>query len=103
MTQIKIENCDFEFVCSKAWDDLTLIDGKDNLRYCRDCNKKVQLIKTKYDIEMAQIFGVCVAVQKYNSLGEDAQRDLNDESQNLFVTQSLVGAIKLKSVNSNQK
>lgn len=94
MTQIKIENCDFEFVCSKAWDDLTCIDGKDSLRYCSDCKKDVQLIKTRHEIEMAKIFGVCVAVQKTNGLSEDEQRDLNDQSQNHFVTRSLVGAIK---------
>lgn len=94
MTQIKIENCDFEFVCSKAWDDLTCIDGKYSLRFCSDCKKDVQLIKTKHDIEMAKIFGVCVAVQKTNGLDDHTQSDDEDESQNLFVVRSLVGAIK---------
>jgi hypothetical protein len=95
MTQIKIENCDFEFVCSKAWDDLTCIDGKDSLRYCSDCKKDVQLIKTKHDIEMSKIFGICVAVLKNNGLDAHTQSDDEDESQNLFVVRSLVGAIKL--------
>jgi hypothetical protein len=94
MTQINIENCDFEFVCNKAWEDLACIDGKDNLRYCSDCKKDVQLIKTKHDIEMAKIFGVCVAVQKTNGLDAHTQIDDEDESQNLFVVRSLVGAIK---------
>lgn len=94
MTQIKIENCDFEFVCSKAWDDLTCIDGKDSLRYCSDCKKDVQLIKTKHDIEMAKIFGVCVAIQKSNGFDAHTASDNIDESQNLFFVRSLVGAIK---------
>ena len=94
MTKIKIENCDFEYVCSKAWDDLTCIDGKDTLRYCSDCKKDVQLVETKHDIEMAKIFGVCIAVQKTNALNIQAQSIKDDESQNLFVVRSLVGAIK---------
>lgn len=94
MAHIKIENCDFEFVCSKEWDDLQRVDGNETSRYCGDCKKTVQLIKTKHDIEMAKIFGVCVAVQKTDSLSSNDQNDTERESQNLFVLKSLVGAIK---------
>lgn len=96
MAQITIEHCDFKVVCSKSWDDLKPIDGKDGLRYCSGCKKDIQLIKTSHDIEMARIFDVCVAVQKTDELTGDNQKDTEDESENLFVTVSLLGSFPRK-------
>ena len=94
MTQITIEHCDFKVVCSKSWDDLKPIVGKDSLRYCSGCKKDIQLIKTSHDIEMARIFDVCVAVQNTDELAGDNKDDTEDESENLFVTVSLLGSFK---------
>ena len=94
MTQITIEHCDFKVVCSKSWDDLKPIDGKDSLRYCSGCKKDIQLIKTSHDIEMARIFEVCVAVQKTDELTGGQKNETEDDSENLFVTVSLLGSFK---------
>lgn len=93
-TRIKIENCDFEFVCNKTWNELKVIANEVGIRYCTDCNKDVHLITTKHDIEIAKVLGVCVAVQFEVNIRQ--QRCPDEVENNLFKMRTLVGAIKFR-------
>lgn len=56
--------CFFEFVCSKAWDELDVLGDKSSKRFCPECMKSVYLCKSDDELKMHVKTSHCVAQQK---------------------------------------
>ena len=63
--------CKFSFRCDRKWDDLKLIDGKDEVRFCSVCESPVYLTKS-YD-ELGENIAArrCVAIRTSVRLADD--------------------------------
>lgn len=59
-----IINCDiaFRFKCPKKWDRLA-VTGKENIRYCNQCERNVYYCLTREDVRGHADAGECVAFE----------------------------------------
>lgn len=58
--------CDFEFICSKTWNDLQEISGQTSVRYCNECSKPVFLCTSYQELKIHAQKSNCVALQPPN-------------------------------------
>ena len=58
-----IKNCDFEFLCTKSWEELD--DTADvNVKHCKHCKSEVHFCAELKQLNDAISAGLCVAVDK---------------------------------------
>ena len=56
--------CEYQFLCSKQWSDLTDIKNSKDVRFCADCMKNVYLCFNFSDLQFHAAQSHCVAVQQ---------------------------------------
>lgn len=56
----KILNCPMEYICSKSWFALELMD-QPNIKFCDSCNKEVHFCQTDEELENALQNNLCIA------------------------------------------
>lgn len=62
----KILNCPMEYICSKSWFDLELMD-QPNIKFCGSCNKEVHFCETNEELENALRNSLCIAFSNEES------------------------------------
>jgi hypothetical protein len=60
--RLKFRNCDFQYRCTKTWDELAPVKGTDIARECSECNKLVHLCTTDDELAEAIRDNHCVAI-----------------------------------------
>lgn len=73
--------CVMEYVCPKTWESLA-VTGRDDIRFCDQCKKKVYLCASQEEVDAAAELGKCVA---FYSVEADAHIDTSDTEGIPFV------------------
>ncbi len=63
----KVLNCPMEYICSKSWFDLELVD-QPNIKFCDTCNREVHFCQTDEELQNALTNNLCIA---YSNEGSD--------------------------------
>lgn len=58
---IVIDNCKFEFLCEKQWDELTET-GEQDVRFCNKCQSNVYYCDNRDQLDHAIRLDRCVAI-----------------------------------------
>ena len=54
-------NCPMEFVCTKNWEDLAVIERNRDVRYCEVCSSSVYFVRDTEDLAFHAKAGHCIA------------------------------------------
>jgi hypothetical protein len=58
---IKLDNCNFEFLCEQRWDELSET-GEQDVRFCNKCQRNVYFCDDRDKIDHAIRLNRCVAI-----------------------------------------
>ncbi len=86
-----IRNCVFSYKCTKEWDELESINGRnDAVRYCNKCKNSVYLVTTEKDLAYRIFERSCVAIP------EEFGSKIFMKHERSNNKKPLLGAIKIK-------
>jgi len=60
-TSLRLRNCSFKFRCTQTWQLLDVTSEAD-VRFCKECQKDVHLVKTLSDLHECLKNDFCVAI-----------------------------------------
>ena len=58
---VRLRNCNFKFRCTQEW-LLLEVTSEESVRFCKDCQKDVHLVKSLADLHACLKNDFCVAV-----------------------------------------
>jgi hypothetical protein len=73
-TDLTIQNCTFAYRCTQSWEGLEPIAGRENVRHCGECQRRVFFCHTDDELANNVRQGRCVAFARLEALDSRAPR-----------------------------